>query len=359
MSSETLDPAVAEAVLRAWDGRKVTLASGKTIVQAWLGVRHPRDAWGNFIVKEGQIRWHFGKQTVKQQEKSFGEWRDRKSLGLIDAANVLLTKAARTLGREAELAKLLGQRAARGEQKEKRTSRASQKRLEEQAQVWATKLVSQRDPEAYVRTLTIAEKSEARDTFLAAARETYQQCLKQLEAGGSYSDAEIVSTEDPPFAAFFDKRCVYEWNEDVQGVPYTFFVKQKEVDLCEVHVGRPTESGMTGRIDPMTHMESWAGPTVGAKGDGYISGLVQRKIGQAPTGVLFFISAHEKKKGSGTRMLDAWCSLMSGWGVDRWIAQAVGEEGEAFITARVRAGRLVLHGRRGHDLVLSCVGDPA
>jgi len=356
MSSDTLDTAVAEAVLRAWDGRKVTLGSGKPVVSAWLSAKgYHRDSWGNFIVEEGKLRWHFSKQMLKQQEKSFGDWRDRKSQSMIDTANILLSKAARTLGREVELAKLLGQREARGEQRQKRASRQASKQLKEQAQTWATKLIAQRDPEAYIRALTGGASPE-RDVFYERAREVYAQCLAQLEAGGSYADGEIVSTDDPPFAGFFDKRCRYEWNEDVQGVVYTILVEQREVDVCEVHIGKPTETGMTGRIDPFSHAERWGIPTIDVKGDGYISGYVKRKAGEPPYGVLFFISAHEKKKGSGSRMLDAWCSMMSGWGVDKWIMQAVGEEGEAFATAKVRAGRLALHGRDGRNLIFSCVG---
>jgi len=356
MSSDTLDQGVAEAVLRAWDGKKVTLDSGKRITSAWLGAKgYHRDPWGNYIVEEGKVRWHYSKQVLHQQEKSFGDWRDRKSLAIIDTANVLLTKAARTLGREKDVEKLLGHREARKEQREKRTSRQATKRMEETAQVWATKLVAQRDPEGYVQALTGGDTEQRRE-FYAKAREAYQQCLKQLEAGGAYSDGEIASTDEPPFAAFFDKRCRYEWNEDVQGVPYTFLVQQKSVDVCEVHIGKPTETGMTGRIDPMTHMEKWDTPTVNAKGDGYISGYVERRPGKAPVAVLFFISSHEKQQGAGSRMLDAWCSMMSGWGVERWIVQAVGEEGEAFVQAKVRSGRLALHGRSGRDLVVSCVG---
>lgn len=355
MASDVLDPAVAEAILRVWDGKKVTLISAKKIVEAWLGAKgFRRDAWGNYLEEDG-ARWHFGKQTVKLQEKMHGDWRDRRSLALIDAANALLTKSARTLGREDELVKVTGHREARKEERTKRASRAATARLEEQAQVWATKLVSQRDPEGYIKALR-GEDAAHRAAFMAKARELYAQCLRQLEDGGSYSDGEIVSVDDPPFAAFFDKRCRYEWNEPVQGVTYTFFVVQREVDVCEVHIGKPTADGMMGRIDPMSHAEKWDRPTLDVKGDGYISGYVQRKAGEAPTAVLFFIMSHEKQKGTGSRMIDAWCTLMKGWGVERWVAQAVGDEGEAFIQTKVRTGRLKLHGRSAKNMLLSCEG---
>ena len=50
-----------------------------------------------------------------------------------------------------------------------------------------------------------------------------------------------------------------------------------------------------------------------------------------------------------------WCRLMKGYGVGPWLAEAIGDEGEAFIKAMVANNKVRVLGVRGRNAVLECL----
>ena len=343
---------VAEAVLHAWDGRKLTLASSKPVLRAWMRAHGwPEDRWGNFKIDE-KNRWHFGKQVVRRERNLGGYWQNTDSRSPIDVAHTLLGKAAKALGREPEYEKVSKAKAARIEQKAERRTKAEEDRLLVEARDWALKYVAQELPTDFVTWKTTGEQSEA---FKARAQELHAQIKRQLLAGGSFSDGEIVSTDSPPIGAFFDERLKYSWEEAAGDVRYTIDVIPRGAGKVAVHIGKPTASGFGQRVDPTTMTMSWE-PTLEHEGDGYLTGQVIRTK-DGPTAGLFMLIAHEKQRGAGGRMLDLWCTMLSAYGVEDWVAEAVGDEGQAFIEKKVASGRLELVGRRGANIDVRCVDE--
>jgi len=73
-------------------------------------------------------------------------------------------------------------------------------------------------------------------------------------------------------------------------------------------------------------------------------------------GVLFMVTSLSKQKGAGSRVIELWCRMMQGYGIDAWIAEAVGDEGMAFITALERKGKLSILGGDRNNLIVGCLG---
>ena len=123
-----------------------------------------------------------------------------------------------------------------------------------------------------------------------------------------------------------------------------------------VEIGHPGGAmGGTIGVDPVTLRirSRWGGAE--AKGDGYISGtLGYDKEEAAIDAGLLMMTAHQPRSGAGARLLWIWCTLMGGYLIRRWVAEAVGPEGEAFLKAMERRGEITLHGQRGSYWVASC-----
>jgi hypothetical protein len=71
---------------------------------------------------------------------------------------------------------------------------------------------------------------------------------------------------------------------------------------------------------------------------------------------MFLIVVAQKRAGAGLRYLRAWCRLLQAYGTEpRWIAQAVGDEGNAWLAGLEKRGEIETGPKVGSDLVVECL----
>jgi hypothetical protein len=341
---------VAEKVLDAYPMKKLNGAMARTIVHAWAQASGwEQDRWGNYHPAPGR-RIKLTKQRVQRQEKRGGSWRNRASTPLIGAAQNLVKKAAEALGDQEALAKVEGAQAKRRGAKEKRRTKAEEEARKKQVEDMASKVVSMERPMGFV---SMYEGGEPSADFKRRWTDLANQIGYLQEIGRMPVDQDFFRTVHPPLAPVLIESEA-EWVEEVDGVPYTVTLRHGDVDRAVIELGSIGSMGVQNRVDPITKA---AIPSFEHReGDSYVSGYVQRRRGKDPVALLFFIQSQNKQAGAGSRVLDLWCNLMDSFGVDVWLAEAVGDEGRAFLQAKVRAHRLEILGERGANLVVRCAG---
>lgn len=349
-----MNPDIVVVVLQAWDRRKVTTKSAVRVLRAWARAHDwHEDRYGNFLLGDRE-RYHFTKQRIQRQKKyDDRRWANIKSTPLIDGATGLLIKAAGVAGDAAALEKLEGARGKRREKKVERQEKARGERVREVVRLQAIKMIASEMPLEFAQ---FAETGRGSVQFA----ERFNKLQEQLEAmrrlGTDFPcDEELFNVQEPPFAPILIDVGPVEWVQPQEGVPYTITIEKAR--------GRPNtaiiEIGATGgigqRIDPITHGTRMDVHGMDREGDAYLSGYIQR-TDEGALGVMFFLISKEKQRGAGSRILDLWCDLMESYGSASWIAQAVGDEGLAFLGRKVASGRLEELRSRGHDHVFRCRG---
>jgi hypothetical protein len=343
-----LDPAIAEAILAAAPKGRLDIAKSRNVIAAWLRASgYERDAWGNYHEEPGRIRWHFSTQMLQRQEKSDGEWRSRTSLPAIEAATNLLLRAAKALGRTDVLEQARGERQRRTAARTKRASAAEKDRMGREATVAAWKRIAWEHPDAMLATglhTLPAAKGEELGALQRRYREEFQA---DLEAGRKLPpDSAFASASRPPLIPLFGP-FRYAWVERMGDAEYSVRLERAEPGVMSVVIG--TEGGF--HADPVTHGMRY--DHADARGDGQVTGQVQVHEGKLQA-ALFMLSTTKKTPLSAMRLGHLWCRLMAGWGIRRWLAQAVGEEGEAFVRAAAKRGSLKVLGARGRDMLVEC-----
>lgn len=341
---------VAEKVLRAYPARKLNGAMARSIIEAWaLANGWSEDRWGNYHTRSGR-RIKLTKQRLQRQEKRGGSWRNLSSTPIIEAAQNVVRKAAETVGDEAVLAKVTKAKEKRQGAKEKRRSQAETASRKARVEDMASKVASMEDPVGFV---TMYETGEPSAAFKRRWTELANQIGHLQSIGRMPVDEDFFRTVHPPLApVLIDTKA--QWTEEVDGVPYTVTMRHADANRCVVELGSVASMGLQNRVDPITKAAviDWEKRV----GDSYVSGYIQRLRGKDPVALLFFIQSEHKQRGAGSRVLDLWCNLMEAFGVDVWLAEAVGDEGRAFLHARVQRGRLEILGERGSNLVVRCTG---
>jgi hypothetical protein len=389
-----MTPATAEAIMTYAQqrGARVTAAAGADIVRLWLaGGGFVRDNWGNYL-KPGvpDQRWHFLKQVVQRQRRDTkeagGGWYSRGSISLVEAADKLILEAAQVLSAalEAQLV-ALDQRLAATPPHEQQPLVAELRALRtryEQIPLQARARVAGRK-QAAVRNRSRAEEqrlqaaafelaskrmaSEARPQVLAylqgqlpppevARLQEIQRGLTTeyaaaLAQGQTFEDDGAFASIDQPPVLPLKTRARYLWKEEQDGVVYSVFVEGTGGMGAKVILG--TAPGNLISVDPLTHQPMQ--PTHGAVGDGYLGGVVEFGEDGTIHARLFLIMAQTPGSGAGTRLLALWCRMLTGYGVQHWLAEAVGEGGAAFLAAMERRGRLRILGARGSYKLVQCL----
>lgn len=344
---------VAREIMEVYPRKRLDLASARTIVHAWADASGwERDQWGNYHPPGGR-RLKITKRVVQRQQKRSGRWRNLSSTPLVQAANNLVEKAAEVLGDEEALRKARGAKAKRVEKRTKQRDRAAAERDQRELETMALKIVSAEHPEEMV----LAQADGRLPLKLQQAwSRTVGQLKKLRELGRMPVDGDLFSSQMPPIAPLIaDAEAT--WVESMRGVPYTISIRHAGTNQAVIEIGSTAgEMSLGTRVDPVT-MSVSPQLDIDREGDGYISGRVQRTP-RGPVGALFMIISQQKQRGAGSRMLDLWCNLMEAYGVDAWVAEGVGEEGLAFLAAKIRDGRLEELGRQGPNLVMRCIGGP-
>lgn len=347
MKPNAMDPSVAEAVLSAAPrGKKIGGGDAIAVIYTWLRARgYERDRWGNYLkAGEPDVRWHFKERVLNQQYKYAGEWRNKSSQSLIDVANNLIVNAAKALGQpEAEVAAAArGRREQRSTAADKRAARVAREALEKQARTLAAKAMAwkyraelDKQLRGELPTPSVAEQFRADNAAAAAS------ILAALEAKQPVDedDGQIATVDLPPLLPLLHE-VQYEWDHRQDGVDYTIAVAHHQRGQAAIRIGKSTDADIGIGVDPITHTITWQLHR-DQLGDGLATGqLIQRE--DVRFAKLFLIIAHEKQRGVGTRLMRIWCQLMAGYGVQDWIAEAVGPEGEAFLLALEKRGSIAI-----------------
>lgn len=350
-----MDPAVAERVLRAAetvgaDKHGLNTKTATFVVQEWLRARGlEEDRWGNFIdPKAPDDRWHFKDRVVNRQTKLHGEWRNRASNPLLEAADNLITKAADALGRAELLEAARARKGQRGAAREKRATKAERQALEDRARQLATKAVAAQYRPEVLQALLGKLSVERQRELGEEQQQHYERILQLLETGAELTEDGIVTVDYPPVLPL-KMKLRYVWTVNVDAVPYTIMVDHK-AGAARIVIGSVGMGSVYA--DPVTHQalaQDWI-----AEGDAIGIGQVRIQDG-AVEAALFMLVSHTKQRGAGSRILSLWCRMMIGYDVETWLAEAVGTEGEAFLRALERRGAIKLEGRRGSYWLVRCL----
>jgi len=350
-----MDQAAAERVLRSYSGKKLTTKEALYVLREWMRSKEmSEDRWGNFHMSDGH-RIKLTKQRMRVETKrSRGGWFMVESYPLIEAAYRAIRDAGKAMGQEDVVEKARGaiqsRRSSKKKQKAKRLTKAKQEALARMAVM----IASSEDPEAFY---AIEDGDEDDVEELNHRKHELTRELEGLEQiGRVVKDADVFSVNAVPVALLrVDGEAV--WTEEVDGVTYSIRIAHADQNKATIEIGVSGAGEFHIGVDPLTHSMGYGSGRI-AKGDAYISGYVARSHAEMPIGILFMISSHEKQQGAGSRVLDIWCDIMAAFGVERWMAQAVGEEGRAFFAARERDGRLRRIGSSGSNIAFECEGGP-
>jgi hypothetical protein len=329
----------------------LTTDQGKQVVKMYfedLGWRP--DRYGNLLhpTKKDE-RIHFSKQRVQKQVKIQGTWKNIRTWSPADAARQLVIKAATEVGDEAMAQAWEKGKAKKAAAKKTAAKRRSKQALVKEASILAMKRLAAAHPRAVAMAGVgvLLDKDEL--AKIVKERDKYvEQYTAALEQGNAPDDAAFASVDKPP-TAMLGFAVEYTWTETVDGVEYTVHVEHARKGEANVTIGTATEMGMV--VDPRYHIVKAA--KYKAKGDAQISGRVFFN-GETFLGSLFMISSKAKRGGAGSRVLSLWCRMMAGYGIEAWRAEAVGEEGAAFLQALQARGAIEILGGKGSDLVVSC-----
>lgn len=353
-----MEAAVAKAVLdayRSMGSGDIDMKTGQRLMEVYLRVSGlERDRYGNYLKSDGKTRWHFKSQVVRREVKTEYGWVAKSSTPLIQVGLNLLELAGKTLGETIVMETVAKKKESRAHQQTSRKTKAEMAEKLRQAQIYATKIVAQ-DLTLRRDGRTFREELKA---FLHGRRDTIKVRTDQALEHGIKPDSEFASLATPPLGAFVAREMSATWNETVSGVEYTIRFKLVEPGTVDISIGRSSESGFGPSISATSHRATFDLDTFDDAGDGFLSG----RISEASSGsgrliaVLFMLMSHKKKQGTGTRLLSAWCQIMGAFGIEEWLAQAVGDEGLAALTAWHRKGALdLLEQIDGtHDYIARC-----
>lgn len=317
---------------------KLDGGAARAIIGVWL--RHEfgaqEDKWGKFHV--GEHRWDLGRSVARKQGRySNGGWFNVKSYDLIGLAAVILKNAGIEAGGEI----LEKRKTAKESAKTKREEKARQ----DAAQMLANKDIAFKHRDETLAWLQGHDIGDARHEALRAE----SLALKEQYLAGGPSDDAFASLDAPPVLPIY-RSVDYNWSVEQDGVRYSVRVEHADGKIANIHIGKASE---WMSVDPSRHsITMWTGPEL--QGDGSADGTIRDRDGVL-VGSLFMVAAKKPRSGAGTRMLKIWCRMMAGYGVEKWIGEAVGEEGMAFLEGLERKGAIRIEAREGSYVGVRCL----
>lgn len=351
--------ATAEALRQAasahrWKpGSKVKGGLASDVIDAYL--RHEKgvtpDRYGNLLTASGE-RYKTTATTLRHERKVDGVgWTALAVVSKIDYALRLLGVAYK--GTE-QAAGVKASKAKRSEDKTKATKVRDLERAQKEAVTAAAKIFGLERPDVARAVATSSGTREDRADLEAGVARIAAALVRDGFRAGDRDNALGVGIEPAPWLA-------------LNGVPYAFDVTEGGVrytvelrgsaGAVDVNIGTSDIPGFSVsalRTGPSQSMSGARDPS----GDGYLSGAIEassRRDGKVDAR-LFLVTARARRAGAGARLLSIWCALCRSFGVDTWLAQAVGPEGEAFLHAMARRGHIeVAPVPRTSNWAVSCV----
>jgi len=349
------------AVLRVAGTKKhFTSNDAADVVEAWyLAHGYKRDhlsTAGSLISPDGQTKIAFAARVWRQFGGGRGNWHMITSGSLPKTAEAIVAKAkARVHKDQGALAKL----------KEKRTKTATAAGKRKQKASAAGLVLRMAVVEA-ARVLTPEDRREIVMTREGATR--YSRMLADLIEKVSPPDGATEESIDARLSIEAPPIPLREGSYQVRETRVRYSGRHSWVDAG---LKRPVqvwsaEAGKLGveigamPVDPLGMTMSKASMARSmvldqSKSDGLVGTIRVLEQQKLCVGYLFLIIASPKRSGAGTRYLRAWCRLLQAYGAEpRWIAQAVGPEGNAWLTELEKRGEVEIGARDGSNLVVGC-----
>jgi len=346
----TFEPTVASEIQRGmqltgWKpGRKVDGDVATHAIQAYLRAEKKLtpDRWGNFVEPDGKTRWKIADRVLKRERKFDFGWKNMQSVSKVAFATEVLASAYATVeGAYGEVKEAEEKRLTAAD---KSRTKAAEKRAAEEAAAAAVKVVGMEEPDLALRSLFDRDARVALKEIEKRAAPLAAEFLRL----GVPSDQQLgFHYTQPHWLAFAG----YNYNSDVKvsGVTYTVTYTAHGRGQVAVEVG--AVSDIRGRVDPFGHGVDFYGGEE-RRGDAYISGKLEMGDDGAVRASLFYLQATKKHSGAGRRILQIWTDIVKAHGQDVFIAEAVGEEGQAFIEALARHNVLEIVKRSGSYMLV-------
>lgn len=360
MNTET-----AEAIVKTYESFGKSAIDGKmgsAIGQAWLRARGvPMDRYGRFVSADGKTRFIFKETSMRRESLTEGgRWVGMATTPYIEVGTNLLRGAAEALGRSDLLERAAKLSSKRKEGVAKRAEKAKREEIEVEAKRFGIKAAIQSNPQEFLRIMDMVEAGKIVpqpriDRIEATTKAAIAEALGRLERGEELDDGTIVSVDNPPWGALVRTHLSYVWTAVADGVEYTVRFKPVERGVVDVSIGKSSEHGgfTVSAVSQRMKLDFDASNDVG---DGLLSGAVYRSKKGEVFAKVFLISAHQRRSGAGTRLLSIWCQLMTGFGIEAWKAEAVGDEGLGAMEAWARKGKIAILGKVGESsLAVRCL----
>lgn len=352
----TLDPTqIADAAQRTGlAGRRPTVAAAKEFIR-WYLTTHPdyqRNPRGKDLYDQvgGKRRYRLKARVLELEVRGdSGQWVKVASQPLIDAA---LKLAGVAEGAAGETAKAAVQQ--RREQRSKRRTQQEERQHEQQIHDVALKVAAATDNIAQ----QVALGYEPRATLDQMASALKDRVRAQVDATGfPKRDEWLVSLDQPPWLPLIVPG-TYQWVERVGDSAVAVRIQYVRPGYASVLIFAIREPGhMT--IDPTREgampLIPWWKPEEIPLSYGDITGdLIVTKEGRLLPRMFTIGVAGEKRRGSGTWLMNVWCRLVRGYGVHGFVARKPRTEGRPFLMALARKGVIDLVSTEGDEWIAAC-----
>lgn len=350
-------PGDLQLIRAAGKKKRFSGAEAERILRAYYrGLGYTEDRYGAMVSPDGQERIKFKVRAYEVCRGGRGRWQKFRSDSMVQAATRMVAEARQRVEGGGHLEEL-----AVREVKKKRAvrKRRSKKKTEELALRMAVVQASIQLTSEERREILLDEGG----AYNAYEREVYALAAQLDVPDGATEESidSVLSIHAPPVP--LKERLLYSrskvkvprnhiWQDRGLGMPIR--VARAFKGNLEVEIGHVP-------VDPFRGDVSKEGMARALFGDGEKSGIsgsirsIKGSVQYLLVGMLYMIIAQEQRKGLGTRLVRSWCHLMRAYGTEPiWVAQAVGQEGEAWLRELDRRGEVQITSVRGRDFFVDC-----
>lgn len=307
-----------------------------------------------YELTNGTRRWRIKKRVLETESKGeSGNWIKTGSTPLIETAQRIIAKRG-----SAEATETVKKAAVKRQSAQKKAAGARERRQREEQLMWAgMKAVAEENP-GTAKAAALRGDRNAREDLEASAR-------RRGVSFGEYSmkdqpvperDEWVASIESPQWAALVWP-LTYRWvQRTTDGGAVAIKVSHESQGHAEVSLTAVNEQlfGVGSHDLRMKMLDRFWKPEEIPVERGYISGRVQIMRGRVVPVLTFITVSGEKRRGSGSWLVRQWCRFVKAWGVDDFVIEAPGNEGQPFFQSLIDRGDLALQQKEGAYWRVSC-----
>ncbi len=270
------------------------------------------DRYGNMVYEADvngearKFRYHFTAQRVQFQARVGGEWVTRNSYPFKDLAQRVYANLAKLAGREEAREQAKAGAKVRKEAKVQAQAKLAQRRQKNSEQGLRGIQIEVEHPEL-VRRLVLEQDLQARDELRPLLEAVSPAASSQPPPRGFYLAPFALPVDAAPSMAWTAQLPTGE-SVSVAQVPVKN-ERTRMVTSCDLHIGRAGDFGLM--VSPRKHSVSFSPAAFKGQGPGYLSAtwdLEQLDVGEGARirSELFFVIAHEKRRGIGRELVRLW-----------------------------------------------------